>query len=159
MLLDRRGLPQPPAGIVERLRAVDANLGIAWIGAPDTGQWAITYEWAPDDPRRRYIQQGEMDPDADFDALAFLPPDCTVDQAYGYVLNGMRSSRKEAIHSLLDKLDRYNADQSKVNWGEAVAPAMEQAHGQALKSVSLTQVPLDSPLVKKTRKKASGDAG
>lgn len=162
MIYGLDGLPTPPAGMNERLQRIDPALGVRWVGGLDNGGWAITYQWPPDSPRRAMIQRGEMSPNDDFDAIAFLPADCTVDQAYGFVVNGMKSSRQEAVSDMLNRVDLWNKEATDKMWKAAQAPAMEHAEAVANHATgtafSAGGIAKESPLTRK-RKVKNSDAG
>lgn len=134
MLTDVNGTPQPPSDIVARLEAIDPALGVRWMGAggeEDNGYWAITHRWPKEDKRREMIKDGKMSPGDDFDAICFLPRDCPVDEAYGFVVNGIRQATREDTRSLLNDIDKWNAKREAEAWKAATDPAMEQAEGAA----------------------------
>lgn len=161
MIYGLDGLPTPPAGMNERLQRIDPALGVRWVGGTDNGGWAITYRWPADSPRRAMIQRGEMDPSDDFDAIAFLPADCTVDQAYGFVVNGMKSSRQEAVNDMLNRVDLWNRETTDKMWKTAQAPAMEHAEAIANKATgtAFSAGGLPTSALTRKRKAKADDAG
>jgi hypothetical protein len=105
------GDPLAPPEILERLHRVDPALGMKFI--QEIG-WAVTYRWPLDDPRRARVQLGELGPGAEYDIFAFLPEDCSPDEAFGYIERKfVRNSGRAEIASLLDRLDNYNDKQEE----------------------------------------------
>jgi hypothetical protein len=136
MLLDLAGRPAPPSDIVRRLQQVDANLGLLWtpVGDDDRqGRWAVTMKWPPADRRYAYIQRGEVPSDSDFDVVVFLPADCSVDDAFGYFVNRVRSSSREDVKAMVNRVQDWNKTQTDRNWQPVMDTAMEEvqslAHG------------------------------
>lgn len=113
MLVTERGVPTPPSEIVRRIQQVNPALGLKFLN----GKWAIMHRWKPDDPRRVMIRKGEMALDDDFDVYGYLPLDCAVDEAYGYIVNAFRAWRgtKSEVADLLDRVAEYNREQGKRN--------------------------------------------
>ena len=110
MLLNQRGLPEPPSHMLERLKAIDPGFGLLF--GFKSGCWNITLDWPLNDPRRKFIQRGEVAPTRSFDILTQLPPDCSADEAFGYLVNNLRRLQdKGDIKRLLDRADMYNKRQ------------------------------------------------
>lgn len=112
MLVDTVGRPLPPSGITERLQHVHPNLGLRWYRKPgaDAGHWwAIVYTWESTDPRWAWVQQGTFSPNDTVDVVAFLPDDCSAEQAYGFFVNGVRHGSTEHIRKVLGRVHAYNA--------------------------------------------------
>jgi hypothetical protein len=145
MILNAYGTPVAPLEIVERLRQVDDRLGLRWVG----DWWALTMRWLPNDPRREKIQKGLI-ADDDTDIVTFLPKDCSVDQAFGYLERGFERwpGGKDAVAKLLSRLHKYNAEQVQRNMQETLdladelistnAPTLFKTEG---KTVARTKAP------------------
>lgn len=110
-----------PAGaklIKDRLAEIDPRLGVLLLPNPEEkGKpwWAITEWWSENDSRRLRIRSGELAPDEAFDILCFLPNDCSVEEAYGYVVRTfkqLQGSASERAQVLLDRVHLYNKDAS-----------------------------------------------
>lgn len=133
MLTDLSGRPLPPSDIARRLERIDNTLGMVYVqmGANGTGTWAITKKWTPNDPRRAHIQAGNVAPDSDWDVIAYLPADCSVDQAYGYFVSRMKVSTREDVRHMLNNLHKWNEAQTDANWQPVMDEAMSQVEGMA----------------------------
>lgn len=112
--------PVPPQDIQRRLAQIDPSLFLKWVegnrelGMPST--WGVCQKWEHNDPRRKMIYAGDLPHDSDHDLVAQLPEDCGADEAYGWVVNGLRRhSSKEDIQRLLNRASEYNKNrQSQV---------------------------------------------
>lgn len=134
MILGADHKPLPPSDIVERLRQVDPALGLKfcpgcfWDEKTDrmVDSWAITEAWAMDDPRRKLVWAGELPPDECADVVVFLPADCPVDQAYGYLVRKLKRNTdtgQEHARKLLERVHTFNANRQR----EIMAPVMADA--------------------------------
>lgn len=117
--------PIPPADLQRRLAQIDPHLELRWeengVGGPG---WWLIYRWAANEPRRKHILAGAMDPDADFDLYAQLPKDCPAEQAYGYLVRSFRSSGSPEAKRLLDRVSEFNRERTDAIW----QPVMEEAY-------------------------------
>lgn len=105
------GQPLGPADITQRLKQIDPSLGLRYIYGMKL--WAVTHKWSLMDPRRELIQRGDFNPEDDCDAVAWLPEDCSVDEAFGYIERQfvrMGPVRAE-VAKMLERLDNYNDKQ------------------------------------------------
>lgn len=107
--------PEPPVDIVRRLQQIDPRLGLAWSETldPKTDKlrdcWMFTMAWLPTDKRHRMVQEGQLPLDTCYDCLAFLPFDCSVEQAYGYVVRTFKQlNHKEDMQKLLERVHTFN---------------------------------------------------
>ena len=124
MIVSATGHPEPPTEIQKRLAQIDPALHLRYIGAQD--QWALAIRWNPDDPRRAMIQRGDMAAGDDWDYLDMVPQGLTAEEAYHYVVRGLKRPsvhRKDEITKLLERVHVYN----KIAEGEAKKPVMEYA--------------------------------
>jgi hypothetical protein len=114
--------PEPPFGLPERLRALDARLGLLFLR---DGRWAITFEWSPTDPRRLHIQRGTHPPNRAFDIICILPSDCPLEQAPGYLETHLRRqpARTHDVDALLLRMEQANA----ATRDEILRPTLELA--------------------------------
>ena len=108
MLITATGSPFAPAGMLERLHEIDDRLGLVWL--PLVGRWALTYDWAYDEPRRILVKKGELGGDCLYDILTFLPPDCGADEAYSYVVRSFKAcaNTRDDIKKCLERVHLYN---------------------------------------------------
>ena len=98
--------------MLERLKQIDP--GFSLLFGMKSQCWHITLDWPPNDPRRELVRRGELDPVRSFDILCTLPPDCSADEAFGYLVNNLRQLRdKGDIQRLLDRADMYNKKQQE----------------------------------------------
>lgn len=105
--------PVPSSEIQSRLRQIDPSLFLKWVeGAPSLGvqpHWGVCQKWEPNDPRYAHIRAGDVAPDDDYDLVANLPDDCSADEAYGWIVNGLRRfTSKEDLQRLLNRASEYN---------------------------------------------------
>lgn len=106
MLLTATGTPAVSPGLLARLTAVDERLGLVWH---PLGWWAVTWAWAPNDPRWAHVQQGREAETNAYDVVGQLPPDCSVDEAPAYLERSMRSMGREDVARLADRVRDHNA--------------------------------------------------
>lgn len=126
-----RTLQDVPASaklIKDRLAEIDPRLGVCLMpdtDAPGGAWWAITYWWSENDPRRAAIRDGSLPLDHAFDVLVFLPSDCSVDEAYGYIVSRFKqwSGSRDDVRKLLDRVHLYNRQARE----QALAPVTELA--------------------------------
>lgn len=106
ILLNHLGTPEPSPEIQRRLRGVNPNLHLRYIGGG--GAWAICFHWRDDDPRRERIQQRDLDPDKAFDIVGYLPMECSVDQAPAYLERSLRTFPREDIQRMVQDIENFN---------------------------------------------------
>ncbi len=104
LVRDAKGRPVPPPEIVERIRRIDPRLGLFYTNAA----WAIYEQWKPDDPRRRWIQEEQMQPEYAFDICGYLPVTCTVDEAPAYIERELRAYSPQQFKALRDAVNQWN---------------------------------------------------
>lgn len=111
LILNERGVPEAPTEIRRRVRQIHEALDVRFIGE----SFAVTYDWPLDDPRRQMIRCGEMSEGDAFDCFAWLPKDCAVDEAYGFIVRSFKSWRgtRADVAQMCDRLHHYNRDQSE----------------------------------------------
>lgn len=85
MLITPRGEPVPPQEAVRRLREIDERLTVKWVPSAVGAYWAIVETWPRGDARWERVQAGEITEAQAFDLRAMLPPDCSAEQAVGFV--------------------------------------------------------------------------
>ena len=129
LLVNERGIPQAPAEVVGRLRAIDPHLGLRCYRWGITDQWAVVWSWDSEtDPRMARVQSGEIDPKTAVDVLGYLPLDATPHDAVaivGRMLVSMDSAGGYSyVTDLLEKVRNHNAQVSAGVW----APTMEKAN-------------------------------
>lgn len=124
-----------PPELLRRFSQVDPRLGVRPISYPSRdginynaiSYWAITYAWAENDKRRIMIQRGDMPEDAAFDVLCWLPPDCSVHDAFNYFLRNLKGTVRERsdVQRILDRIHKFNEDVVKENMKETTELAEE----------------------------------
>lgn len=112
--------PVAPPEIVKRLKQIDDRLDLLYFNFPSRDgpnvnhnqNWAIIQRWRQDDKRRIMIQLGQMAEASDFDILAWLPIDCTIDQAYSYFEKACRGKFRDNkdIEYCLNNLHKWNKE-------------------------------------------------
>lgn len=128
LLVNERGIPQAPADVVGRLRAIDPRLSLRCYQWGITHQWAIVWPWdSESDPRMARVRSGEIDPTTAVDILGYLPLDARPDDAIGIVgnmLKSMESGGYTYVADLLAKVRSHNAQVSAGVW----QPTMDRAN-------------------------------
>jgi hypothetical protein len=105
VLFGADGTPQPPADVSAWL----AERGLRLYKFPrEEREWGILCEWREDDPRREMAKRGELAADSTFDLIGYLPMDCPLEQAPGYIARQLRQHPKEEIAKLADRLTQGN---------------------------------------------------
>lgn len=132
MLVTPRGDPIPPQSVVDRLAAVDERLTIKWVPSPATGPyWAIVERWPRGDARWQYVRDGVHGEDLAYDMLAMLPPDCSAEQAEGFILRKFArvTDPKKDAQQQVERVQKAN-DQRKVAVREAFLVEQEEKHAR-----------------------------
>lgn len=130
LLVTPRGRPAPPQAIESRLRAVSPRLSLCWI---DTGGgcWAIMLQWSEVDRRRETVRDGRTQEEDARDVLAYLPRDCSVDEAHSYFLKACQRGdggvSGAEVHELLNRVHAWNDAQHLRNAEATMAYAEEIA--------------------------------
>lgn len=133
--------PAPSADILQRLGQIPdrdgtrGRVGLRWSEPVKT--FAITIQWSEHDPRREMIQKGHAAATSDWDIICFLPSDCPLEQAYGYLVNGVKSyaaSNKDEVRALVAHVHEFNAAQSERNAAPMVDLVGELARAQKPKT-------------------------
>lgn len=135
LLVNERGIPQAPAAVVGRLRAIDPRLALRCYQWGVTHQWAVVWPWdAESDPRMARVQSGEIDPATAVDILGYLPLDAKPDDAVALVsrmLQSMESGGYTYVHALLEKVRNHNAQVSAGVWKPTLDRANETIETKA----------------------------
>ena len=126
LLLNERGIPQPPSDIQRRLREVHPDLSIRFVN-PMTGAWAICLDWAESDPRRVHVQRQDLDPFNTTDIIGYLPLDCSVAEAPAYVQKALRAYPKENVQRMADFVAAPNTGLVAEALEEALSDVLDQA--------------------------------
>lgn len=135
MVLGADGIPQPPTEIVQRLKQINPALGLKYAQQYGGGHhWAVTFQWPEFDTRRKYIQAGELPAEDDHDIMCWLPADCSVNDAYGYVVNSFRNGSTESARSLLDRVHEFNKNHKAALDAPLMDELREQAYGIVTKN-------------------------
>lgn len=106
------------------MQAIDPSLGVRFTPLPSGAQWAVTQKWGPNDRRRVMIQLGQMDPDADYDIIAWIPVRLSLDDVPGWVAKQWKQVDREDLRRFLDRLAQEDVDATKASSKEAVEEAM-----------------------------------
>lgn len=146
MIFARDGSPAAPTYVVDGLKRIHPSLDLQYLAFPDpqgntAAWWALVERWGDNDPRLEKVKKGELADGSAYDILGFLPLDCTADQAYGYVLNALRSNNTEQFSKHLNRIDKFNKD--------VVKKVKEEVHEMAeeiVKANSKTLMGNDSPV-------------
>lgn len=93
MLITPRGEPVPPQEAVRRLREIDERLTVRWVPSAAGAYWAIVETWPMGDARWERVRAGEITEAQAFDLRAMLPPDCSAEEAVGFVERHFRPVR------------------------------------------------------------------
>lgn len=160
LVLNDRGVPEPPSDIQRRLREIDPDLHLRFSG----GQFALAFRWRQDDPRRQMIRAGEMNPGDDFDIYGFLPHDCAADEAYGYVVANLRSWSQASTDAkgMLERVHHYNREQERknaqpvVDYADELIDANKHTLGRADGIVGVKPVYQSEPTRTTGRKRRKG---
>lgn len=106
------------------MQAIDPSLGVRFVPLPSGAQWGITQRWAQTDKRRLMIQLGQMDPDCDYDIIAWVPVRLPLDEVPGWVARQWKPMDKEDLKRFLDRLTVDDLEQTKEASREATEEAM-----------------------------------
>jgi len=105
---------------------VDPKLGLRFVPFPTGAVWAITLAWDEFDPRRERIQKGELSREHDFDALTYLPLDCSPHEAFGYFTRAVVQSTTERIKWLVNRAQLFNQQQTEDAFKDVMDEAMAE---------------------------------
>lgn len=110
MLITPRGEPVPPQEAVRRLQQIDERLSVKWVPSAAGAYWAIIETWPRGDERWSRVQSGEITEAQAFDLRAMLPPDCSAEEAVGFVERFFRpvGNAAEDAAEHIKKIDRHN---------------------------------------------------
>jgi hypothetical protein len=169
MLVTALGEPVPPQSVVKRLAAVDERLSIKWVPSLAGAYWGIIERWRADDPRWPDVRNGVVREQDAFDLRAMLPPDCSAEEAEGFVLRRFTrmGDAREAAAEKVATIAKHNAA-TKAKHVEGFMQDQEDKHIRTTKhelelSVGATTAhPIshgigESPRMK--RRKAAGPTG
>lgn len=131
LLITPRGAPVPPQEIEKRLRAVNDRLSLSWLDCGG-GSWAVMLQWSDVDRRRQTVRDGQTHEKDARDVIAWLPKDCSVEEAHGYFTRSCMTyggCNKEEVKALLNHVRAWNDDQHRRNaqttmdYAEEIAPS------------------------------------
>lgn len=112
MLITPYGEPVPPQEAVKKLRQIDPRLSLKWVPSAAGAYWGIIETYGEHDPRWARVNSGELPRELAFDLRAMLPPDCSAEEAVGFVERYFRpvgDARKEA-EAKVKKVVKANAE-------------------------------------------------
>lgn len=132
VLLNAAGTPEPSPEIQRRLRGVHSGLHLKYIRGVDA-HWGVCMTWTENDARRAQIQAGEIPSDKAFDIIGYLPMDCPVEQAPGFLERTFRTFPREDVQRMADMLDKEGTE-------GATQRAMEEALAEVLDSPDPTGI-------------------
>ncbi len=126
MLYSLQNEPIPPSGVVKLLKEINPRLGLKWYPPGDLlpkGSWSIIENWTPQDTRWKLVREGKLSPATAYDALGYLPEDCPVEQARGYLERYFIrwKGSKTDCSKYLEKLNQFNLTQQT----QVVQPTMD----------------------------------
>lgn len=104
IIRDFDGIPQPSPELVQRLKRFDARLGLRYTKTA----WAITEEWAENDPRRARVRDEGMDPRFAIDICGYLPITCSLDEAPEYIRRELTSWAPGQFKALRESVAKWN---------------------------------------------------
>src|SRR5215204_1676458 len=126
MLIIPGGASHVPQEIQDRLKEIDPRLyivpkqrstldcgaegdrtGLQWV-------WYVALKWPEQDPRRRMIQVGQIDPESAFDMLGEIPTDCPLEQVPGYLVRQLKVANDVPRH-ICNEIALWNKDQELRN--------------------------------------------
>lgn len=105
VLLNTAGTPEPPTHVVRGLRNLHPSYGLRFSPGPS---WAITWEWPEKDPRWARVRAQEYPRESAFDIIGYLPLDCSVDDAPGYVERSIRAYPVEEVRKHIANIAHWN---------------------------------------------------
>jgi hypothetical protein len=140
MIFQQFAQPAPDPEIVSRLKQIDDRLDLKYMAYPHrdyaetnlTQNWTIIQRWRQDDGRRKMIMLGQMSPEDDFDIIAWLPVDCSVEQAFGFFERACRGKFRtnKDIEYVLNNLHKWNK--------EAVVPKEVKEYAEEMIEANVT---------------------
>lgn len=130
ILFNARGTPEPPVEVQRRVAAIHPGLSLRWVEVFDSA-WCVTLAWSADDPRHAHVQAGDLDPLRACDIIGYLPTDCSVDEAPGYLAKMFREYPREDVQALRDGIARYNTKPLASAVEDAVAEVLDRADPSA----------------------------
>ncbi|GEM_PF-1100997 len=141
VLVTPRGDPAPPAQILRCLQAVSPRLSLKWLNTGG-GAWAIMCQWSDVDSRRETVRQGLTSEEDARDVLAYLPPDCSVDDARNYFelacFRGYGGTNADEVRALMANIRAWNDTQhlrnaeSSIEYAAEIAPTFAPSIGEEL---------------------------
>jgi hypothetical protein len=133
MLITPYGEPVPPQAVVKRLAAIDRRLSIKWVPGAAGPYWGIIERWKGGDERFQLVREGKMRDEEAFDLRAMLPPDCSAEEAEGFVLRYFErvdDPTRQATKKM-EKIQKHNAEAKQKHIDNFLA---EQEHKTATTS-------------------------
>lgn len=104
-LINTQGVPEAPRDILRRLREHHPALSLRLSGG---GKWAVTWEWPEQDPRWARVRSNEISKESAFDIIGYLPVDCSLMDAAGYVENAFKNYPKEEVRKMAASMRHWN---------------------------------------------------
>lgn len=126
VILDGLGQPLAPASVIADLKAMNPRLGLQYhVGLH---AFVVTLQWAENDPRYRFIQEGAIAPNSDYEILCPVPPDVSLDEMRGWIANQLRrvSANRDDVRRMIDEDERRVAKHNEAVVEAKLAEAREE---------------------------------
>jgi len=136
---NERGIPMASPAVLARLRDLDPAIELRAYRTGAVGyQWAATWQWPENDPRRARIQAGELPPSQAFDIIAWVPLDVSQDEVPSYVERGLvgLGSGLAHVEKMLARIKAENQKAPAERWAKVEDRAMEMFETMAPKASS-----------------------
>lgn len=122
ILRNAEGIPQSSPELQERLGRIHPNLRLKFLD----GTWAIQWMWREDDPRWARVRSFEIGPESAYDIVGYLPIDCSLDQAPGYIERSLKEYPREEVSKLRERMNHWNTvEVPKAQTEEALASSLD----------------------------------
>ena len=154
LVVGQGGIPIAPSEIVERVKRIHPALNLRFADGIGGVGWSITWEWPETDRRWQWVKDGRTDPAMAYDIIGYLPLDCSLDQAPGYLERSLRDYPREEVSGLVNRMSHWNTvEKPKEQVQALVAATMDDiAREQRAPQGQIVSVP--SGPVKSKRGKA-----
>jgi hypothetical protein len=125
LILSAAGTPEPSSEIQKRLQRVHPDLALKYLA--HIGQsWAVTMQWDANDRRQAQVRAQEIPASKAFDIIGYLPMDCSLDDAPGYLERMLRTFPSDASKRAADFVANEFAPASEALIEEAIEDAVRE---------------------------------
>lgn len=107
-MVSERGGPVPSPSILAALKRLDPALGLRFIAKFEQSEWAVTWEWPESDRRWARVRSQEISRESAYDILGYLPVDCSLDQARGYIEAHLKNYPIENVQRIRTRMHHWN---------------------------------------------------